>query len=201
MLIDGFIDNIRYRSMTRPGFILSLSNWRDEKALVRWRTQARHHDVQTKGREDVLADYHLRVGQVTTDTHLPAGCVLEEQRLDVTQVGQGTTVALINPLSGDTPAPWSDIATATAALGLQACATALRCQPPLPSRPVTLARNTSNASGRHAHGQYAKVKTILRPLVVPAATVSKVATASSSATLSVFSFRAPDAASLATSAS
>jgi hypothetical protein len=35
MLIDGFIDNIRYRSMTRPGFILSLSNWRDEKALVR----------------------------------------------------------------------------------------------------------------------------------------------------------------------
>jgi hypothetical protein len=121
--------------MTRPGFILSLSNWRDEKALVRWRTQARHHDVQTKGREDVLADYHLRVGQVTTDTHLPAGCVLEEQRLDVTQVGQGTTVALINPLSGDTPAPWSDIATATAALGLQACATALRCQPPFAIAP------------------------------------------------------------------
>ena len=33
--IDGFIDNIRYRSLTREGWILSLSGWRDEKALVR----------------------------------------------------------------------------------------------------------------------------------------------------------------------
>ena len=38
--IDGFVDNIRYRSLTREGWILSLSNWRDEKALVRWRTLA-----------------------------------------------------------------------------------------------------------------------------------------------------------------
>ena len=50
--IDGFVDNIRYRSLTRPGWILSLSSWRDEKALVRWRTRARHHDVQAKGREE-----------------------------------------------------------------------------------------------------------------------------------------------------
>src|SRR6201996_893153 len=69
--IDGFVDNIRYRSLTRDGWILSLSSWRDEKALVRWRTQARHHDVQTQGRDHVLADYHLRVGQVTLDTRLP----------------------------------------------------------------------------------------------------------------------------------
>lgn len=32
--IDGFVDNIRYRSLTREGWILSLSEWRDEKALV-----------------------------------------------------------------------------------------------------------------------------------------------------------------------
>ena len=38
--IDGFVDNIRYRSLTRDGWILSLSVWRDEKALVRWRTHA-----------------------------------------------------------------------------------------------------------------------------------------------------------------
>lgn len=61
--IDGFVDNIRYRSLTGPGWVLSLSNWRDEKALVRWRTRARHHDVQVKGRDEALADYHLRVGQ------------------------------------------------------------------------------------------------------------------------------------------
>jgi heme-degrading monooxygenase HmoA len=96
--IDGFVDNIRYRSLTRPGWILSLSTWRDEKALVRWRTRARHHNVQVKGRDEVLADYHLRVGQITADTDVPAGCALEEQRLDVTQVGEGTTVTLVNPL-------------------------------------------------------------------------------------------------------
>jgi heme-degrading monooxygenase HmoA len=95
--IEGFVDNIRYRSLTRPGWILSLSSWRNEKALVRWRTLVRHHEVQLKGRSEVLADYHLRVGQVTTDSHVPEGNRLEEQRLDVTEVGKGTAVTLINP--------------------------------------------------------------------------------------------------------
>src|SRR5690348_11730822 len=66
--IDGFVDNVRYRSLTREGWILSLSSWRDEKALVRWRTRARHHEVQEKGRTEVFLDYRLRVGQVTHDT-------------------------------------------------------------------------------------------------------------------------------------
>jgi heme-degrading monooxygenase HmoA len=94
--IEGFVDNIRYRSLTREGWILSLSGWRDEKALVRWRTRARHHDVQEKGRGEVLLDYHLRVGQVTRDTRPPDGYVLEEQRLDETETGEGTTVTLID---------------------------------------------------------------------------------------------------------
>jgi heme-degrading monooxygenase HmoA len=94
--IDGFVENIRYASMTRDGWILSLSGWRDEKALVRWRTRARHHDVQAKGRAEVLADYHLRVGQVTADTRIPNGYTLAEQRLDETEVGEGTTVTLID---------------------------------------------------------------------------------------------------------
>lgn len=33
--IEGFVDNIRYASLTRDGWLLSLSSWRDEKALVR----------------------------------------------------------------------------------------------------------------------------------------------------------------------
>ena len=94
--IDGFVDNIRYRSLTRDGWLVSLSGWRDEKALVRWRTQARHHDVQEKGRSQVFLDYHLRVGQVTKDTHLPKGQTLREQRLDETQTGDGTIVTLID---------------------------------------------------------------------------------------------------------
>ena len=44
--MDGFIDIVRYKSLTREGWILSLSDWRDEKALVRWRTRERHHDAQ-----------------------------------------------------------------------------------------------------------------------------------------------------------
>ena len=94
--IDGFVDNIRYRSLTREGWILSLSGWRDEKALVRWRTQAMHHGMQEKGRFEVLRDYHLRVGQITQDTRLPEGQILAEQRLDETAVGGGTTVTLID---------------------------------------------------------------------------------------------------------
>ena len=85
--IDGFIDNIRYRSLSREGWILSLSGWRDEKALVRWRTQAKHHGAQDRGRREILADYHLRVGQVTHDTRLPASQTLTEQRLDETVAG------------------------------------------------------------------------------------------------------------------
>src|ERR1041385_4117722 len=94
--IDGFVDNVRYRSLTRDGWILSLSTWRDEKALVRWRTRANHHDVQEKGRTEILLDYHLRVGQLTQDTRLPEGYALREQRLDETETGEGTTVTLID---------------------------------------------------------------------------------------------------------
>ncbi|HEY9719860.1 MAG TPA: antibiotic biosynthesis monooxygenase [Trichormus sp.] len=94
--IDGFVDNIRYKSLTREGWILSLSSWRDEKSVVRWRTQAMHHGVQEKGREQVFLDYHLRVGQITRDTKIPSGYQLQEQRLDETEVGEGTAVLLID---------------------------------------------------------------------------------------------------------
>jgi len=94
--IDGFIDNVRYRSLTREGWILSLSNWRDEKSLVRWRTLGVHHGIQEKGRNEVFLDYHLRVGQLTHDTRLPSGYSLTEQRLDETETGEATTVTLIN---------------------------------------------------------------------------------------------------------
>jgi heme-degrading monooxygenase HmoA len=101
--IDGFVDNTRYASLTREGWILSLSNWRDEKAVVRWRTQMRHHEAQEKGRSEIFLDYHLRVGQLTRDTRLPEGHELREQQLDETEVGGGTTITLID---GSRPANW-----------------------------------------------------------------------------------------------
>ena len=94
--IEGFIDNVRYRSLTREGWVLSLSGWTDEKALVRWRTQEKHHFVQEKGRSEIFSDYHLRVGQVTRDTRPPTGQAVREQRLDETVTGEGTTVTLID---------------------------------------------------------------------------------------------------------
>src|SRR5258707_15563522 len=93
---EGFVDNIRYKSLTREGWILSLSNWRDEKSLVRWRTRRRHHEGQQKGRDEILADYHLRVGQIAADNQVPPGYALTEQRLHETGVGEGTMVTVIN---------------------------------------------------------------------------------------------------------
>lgn len=93
--VDGFIDNVRYGSKRRTGWILSLSTWQDEKALIRWRTLALHHDVQEKGRGQVFRDYRLRVGQVTADNRVPAGHSLREQRLDETEVGASKVVSII----------------------------------------------------------------------------------------------------------
>jgi heme-degrading monooxygenase HmoA len=101
--VDGFVDNIRYRSLLRDGWILSLSGWRDEKAVVRWRTRMRHHQVQEQGRSEILSDYHLRVGQVFQDTRVPEGHELRDQRLDETEVGKGTTVTVID---GKRPPEW-----------------------------------------------------------------------------------------------
>ena len=92
--IDGFADNIRYRSLTRDGWLLSLSGWRDEKALVRWRTQAKHHGVQEKGRSQVFLDYHLRVGEIVHDSGLADGTALRQQRLDETVAGNATMITL-----------------------------------------------------------------------------------------------------------
>src|SRR5438552_18438838 len=73
---EGFVDNIRYKSLTREGWILSPSNWRDEKSLVRWRTRRRQDEDQQKGRDEIPADYHLRVGQITADNQVPPAYAL-----------------------------------------------------------------------------------------------------------------------------
>jgi heme-degrading monooxygenase HmoA len=85
--VDGFIDNERFESSRRPGWILSHSTWRDEKSVVRWRTVAKHHETQQRGRDEVFQDYHLRVGEIVSDTMPPSGAPLVEQRLDQTEIG------------------------------------------------------------------------------------------------------------------
>jgi heme-degrading monooxygenase HmoA len=92
--IDGFIENVRYRSHRTEGRLLSLSIWADEKAVIRWRTHAMHHGVQEQGRFEVFEDYHLRVGEVTADTRLPPGQTLQEQRFDTTDIGAAKVVTI-----------------------------------------------------------------------------------------------------------
>jgi heme-degrading monooxygenase HmoA len=92
--IDGFIDNERFESRRTKGRLLSLSTWRDEKAVIRWRTLAVHHQVQEKGRFEVFQDYHLRVGEITADNRPPTGQTLRQQRLDETEVGEAKAVTI-----------------------------------------------------------------------------------------------------------
>jgi len=92
--IDGFVDNERFRSKREEGRLLSLSIWRDEKAVVRWRTQGEHHGVQEKGRFEVFEDYHLRVGQIAFDSDPSARLTVEPERRDETEVGQAKMVTI-----------------------------------------------------------------------------------------------------------
>jgi heme-degrading monooxygenase HmoA len=89
---NGFIDNERFESKQRPGWVLSHSTWRDEKSAVRWRTEAEHHAVQEKGRYEIFADYRLGVGEVISDTDPPPEAPIRDQRLDETEVGQAKVV-------------------------------------------------------------------------------------------------------------
>lgn len=65
--IDGFISVERFESLARPGRFLSLSFWRDEEAVQRWREHPGHRQAQQEGRGSVLAGYRLRVAAVLRD--------------------------------------------------------------------------------------------------------------------------------------
>ena len=65
--IDGFISIERFQSLTDPAKYLSISFWRDENALQRWRNLEDHRRAQAKGRAGVFSDYRLRVATVVRD--------------------------------------------------------------------------------------------------------------------------------------
>jgi heme-degrading monooxygenase HmoA len=112
--MDGFIDNERFRSTRDAERLVSLSIWRDEKAVIRWRTQGNHHEVQEKGRFEVFEDYHLRVGEIVADSDSTGGQPLPEQRFDETEIGDAKTITLseFTPLGGNKPSG-RDLAIAT----------------------------------------------------------------------------------------
>ncbi len=65
--VDGFISIERFESLSEGGKLLSLSFWRDEEAVGRWRKMEAHRAAQVKGRDYIFDDYRLRVAAVLRD--------------------------------------------------------------------------------------------------------------------------------------
>ncbi len=65
--VDGFISVERFESLSEPGKILSLSVFRDEAAVARWRALEQHRAAQSSGRDGIFRDYRLRVAGVIRD--------------------------------------------------------------------------------------------------------------------------------------
>jgi heme-degrading monooxygenase HmoA len=124
--VDGFVDNERFESKLRPGWVLSHSTWRDEKSVVRWRTDGEHHAVQEMGRFEIFQDYHLRVGDVAADTDPPKEAPIGERRFDETEVGIAKVVTFteITPARGAALAAQFDLLPIHVGLDLQSGAIA-----------------------------------------------------------------------------
>jgi len=65
--IEGFISIERFESIYQKGKILSLSFWKDERSLQKWRNIEAHRQAQQKGRAGIFKDYRLRVAHVVRD--------------------------------------------------------------------------------------------------------------------------------------
>jgi heme-degrading monooxygenase HmoA len=57
-----FID--RYKSLSRENLLFSYQIWQDEGSMTAWRVNSGHHKIQVAGREQVFADYRIRIAQV-----------------------------------------------------------------------------------------------------------------------------------------
>jgi heme-degrading monooxygenase HmoA len=65
--IDGFISVERFQSLTDPKKLLSLSFWRDEEAVEKWRTHSKHRESQIQGRASIFVNYRLRIAAIARD--------------------------------------------------------------------------------------------------------------------------------------
>ena len=64
---DGFLSIERFQSVTDAGKFVSLSFWRDEQAVEKWRRETPHIEAQLAGRARIFRDYRLRVATVARD--------------------------------------------------------------------------------------------------------------------------------------
>lgn len=65
--IDGFLSVERFQSLSHPDKLVSLSFFRDEASVARWRNSRAHRATQAQGRVGLFTHYRLRVAEVIRD--------------------------------------------------------------------------------------------------------------------------------------
>ncbi len=68
--IDGFISVERFESLTHTGKYVSLSFWRDEQAVTKWKSHTEHKTAQEQGKQSIFSNYRIRVAHVIRDYSL-----------------------------------------------------------------------------------------------------------------------------------
>ncbi|HEX9432321.1 MAG TPA: antibiotic biosynthesis monooxygenase [Burkholderiales bacterium] len=64
---EGFISIERFESISNKGKFVSLSFWRDEQSVKKWRNLQKHREAQKKGRGGIFESYRLRIAEVLRD--------------------------------------------------------------------------------------------------------------------------------------
>lgn len=65
--IEGFISVERFQSLADDRKLLSLSFFKDEAAIIKWRQAMAHRGAQNRGRDGLFDDYRIRVASVIRD--------------------------------------------------------------------------------------------------------------------------------------
>ena len=65
--IDGFISVEGFESLSEAGKILSLSFWRDEESIQRWREHPEHAKVMQQAKDHVFSSYRITVSSWIRD--------------------------------------------------------------------------------------------------------------------------------------
>src|ERR671938_264728 len=64
---EGFISIERFESISNKGKFVSLSFWRDEECVRKWRNLQKHREAQKQGRGGIFKSYRLRIAEVRRD--------------------------------------------------------------------------------------------------------------------------------------
>lgn len=85
--MDGFISVECFQSTLNPEKVMSVTTWRDEDAVVKWRNVDAHLSAQKAGRDKIFRDYRVRVTSVIRDY----GLYQREQAPEDSLIGSGKT--------------------------------------------------------------------------------------------------------------